>query len=160
MLLMDEDKDQFSNEYPPPSFHFKVVFTSQKGRVDTSFQDVSGISATLTAEETTQGGENSSNIFLPKSIDYSNLVLKRGIAPLDSPLATWCSKVLHSDLAEPIIPTDVLVYLLNEERSPMRAWCFVRAYPVKWSVDAFNSTKNDVAIETIELKYHHFYRMM
>jgi phage tail-like protein len=151
--------EKFLSEYPPPAFHFKVVFALDGGMVDTSFQDVSGISATLKTQEISQGGENESNLALPERVEFSNLVLKRGIAPMASPLRRWCSKVLTRNLARPIVPSDVRVFLMNEKQIAIRSWCFVRAYPVKWSVDPFNSTKNDVAIETIELKYHHFYRM-
>ena len=34
------------------------------------------------------------------------------------------------------------------------AWSFTGIYPMKWEIDAFNSTKNDVAIETISLRYN------
>jgi phage tail-like protein len=54
---------------------------------------------------------------------------------------------------EPIVPTLVSVYLMNEQKVPVRAWTFTDAYPVKWNVEAFNSTKNEVARETIELSY-------
>ena len=152
--------EHFLSEYPPPAFHFKVVFALTAGLVDTSFQEVSGITAELETKEFAQGGENAGNLALPQAIKYSNLVLKRGIAAVRSPLTIWCMAVLQSDLALPIIPSEVFVYLMNENRVPVRMWCFVRAYPVKWSVDPFNSTKNEVSIETIELKYHHFYRML
>jgi hypothetical protein len=35
----------------------------------------------------------------------------------------------------------------------LRAWQFNDAYPVKWSVEGFSSTKNDVAIEQIAFAY-------
>jgi len=47
----------------------------------------------------------------------------------------------------------LLVQLLNEKGMPKRAWSFMNAYPVSWEVDEFNSTKNEVAIEKIELSY-------
>lgn len=150
--------DAFLNDYPPPAFHFKVTFALSGGKVDCSFQDVSGITATRETEEVMQGGENSNTIVLPRKITYSNLVLKRGIAPLDSPLSTWCGKIFDNYFAEAIQPCDLWVHLMDGDLTPVRSWSFVRAYPVKWSVDAFNSTKNEVAIETIELKYRYFYR--
>ncbi|MFZ3018181.1 MAG: phage tail protein [Gallionella sp.] len=141
-----------SASYPLPAFYFKVVFASSQGNSDTSFQEVSGISSEMETEPIVEGG-NQYTRQLPKSLKHSNLVLKRGIADMSSPLVVWCQKVLETNFMEPIVPTLVSVYLLNEEGSPLRGWEFADAYPIKWNVEAFNSTKNDVAIETIELSY-------
>lgn len=148
------------DDYPPVTFSFKVQFTGSLGLSDTSFQEVSGISAELETEEISEGGANEYVHLVPKAIKHGNLVLKRGIATLDSPLMVWCTKVLGSDLMLPIEPQHVLVSLLGADGISIRAWSFSRAYPVKWSFDAFNSTKNDVAIETIELKYDNATRLM
>jgi phage tail-like protein len=42
---------------------------------------------------------------------------------------------------------------MNEDRLPIRAWSFANAYPVKWEVENFGSTKNEVVIEKIVLSY-------
>lgn len=141
-----------SANYPLPAFYFKVVFASTQGNSDTSFQEVSGISSEMETEPVVEGG-NQYTRQLPKSLKHSNLVLKRGIADMSSPLVIWCRKVLETNFMEPIVPTLVSVYLMNEQKVPVRAWTFSDAYPVKWNVEAFNSTKNEVAIETIELSY-------
>lgn len=150
----------FNNEYPPVGFSFMVQFAGISGITDTSFQEVSGISAEVETEPVPEGGANEYVHLLPKAIKHTNLVLKRGIATLDSPLMLWCNQVLGSDLMLPIEPKQLNVYLLGAERVPIRGWSFSRAYPVKWSFDAFNSTKNDVAIETIELKYNNSTRLL
>jgi len=119
---------------------------------DTSFQEVSGISSELETEPVVEGG-NQYVRQLPKSVKHTNLVLKRGIANMTSPLVIWCRTVMESNFMLPIVPASVNVYLMNEVHIPVRGWLFSEAYPVKWNVDAFNSTKNEVAIETIELSY-------
>ena len=45
------------------------------------------------------------------------------------------------------------VALLDESGQPLRLWTFDGAYPVKWEVEAFGATKNEVAIEKLELNY-------
>ncbi|TPW15554.1 MAG: hypothetical protein FD130_1178, partial [Halothiobacillaceae bacterium] len=40
------------------------------------------------------------------------------------------------------------------------AWTFANAYPVSWEVESFSSTKNEVAIEKLELSYNYSNRMM
>ena len=142
-----------NDDYPPSAFYFKVEFSDSSGSSDTSFQEVSGISSSIETEPYKELSENSFVYYLPKSITYTNLVLKRGIASMSSPLVVWCQSVFSGNFSIPIVPMSILVYLMDENKSPIRGWAFVNAYPVKWSVDGFKSTKNEVAIETIELKY-------
>ncbi|SDU58259.1 phage tail protein [Desulfobacula phenolica] len=150
------DKSQSNGYYPPPAFYFKVEFTAFQGQ-DTSFQEVSGLNATIEYEKVAEGG---GNFFyqLPKPPKYDNLILKRGMAGMSSPLVSWCSTILSPNFTKPVEPRSLNVFLLNEQGEPCRAWNVVNALPVKWQIDAFNSTKNDVAIETIELTYHYFTR--
>lgn len=139
--------------YPPPAFYFKVVFGEAENQGDTSFQDVSGISSEIQTEEVIEGGENRFVHHLPKGVKHANLELKRGIAPLSSPLVKWCKQVMERDFADPIVPQQVRVYLMDADGNPIRGWSFANAYPVKWETESFNSTKNDVAIEKIVLSY-------
>lgn len=145
--------------YPLPAFYFKVAFAATLGMSDTSFQEVSGISTEIETESVMEGG-NQYGIKLPKSIKYPNLVLKRGIADMTSPLVIWCTAVMESNFSVPIVPMPVSVYLMNEEQTPVRGWAFANAYPVKWEVESFNSTKNEVAIEKIEMSYTYSTRLL
>lgn len=142
--------------YPVPAFYFKVEFTEFKGQ-DTAFQEVSGMNVTIEYDKVPEGGEN---FFynLPKQPKYDNLVLKRGMADMSSPLVKWCAAVLGPDLTKPVEPRSLHVFLLNEQGDACRTWNIINALPVKWQIDGFNSTKNSVAIETIELTYNYFTR--
>ena len=148
-----------TSEYPLPAFYFKVVFAATGGHSDTSFQEVSGISLEMETEDLIEGGENRFVHRLPKSIKYPKLVLKRGIAEMDSPLVKWCREVLEGAFIEKLKPMTVKVSLMNEAGKPVRAWSFVNAFPVSWEVEGFNSTKNEVAIEKIELSYNYMDRV-
>ena len=59
----------------------------------------------------------------------------------------------ESGLAKPIKTKTVWVFLLNEMGIPVMTWSFANAYPVRWEVGSFSSTKNEVAVETIEMCY-------
>ena len=144
--------------YPVGAFYFKVVFPGFSS--DTSFQDVTGIGGEMEIEEIAEGGENLFVHRVPTRMKYRKLVLKRGITTKQSDLMTWCSAVLGGGLAVPIAPKDtVLVQMMkNGLGAPVRAWNFNNVYPVKWELDALNSTKSDVAIETIELVTNKFQR--
>ncbi|MBX3616337.1 phage tail protein [Nitrosomonas sp.] len=140
--------------YPPSAFYFKVIIGPPAGlTTDTSFQEVSGIDIEMDVETVTEGGENRFVRQLPKGTKHSNLSLKRGIASMDSPLVIWCKATLESGLNLAIKPLPVLVYLMNEDKVPIRGWAFDSAYPLKWEVESFGSTKNEVAIEKIILSY-------
>lgn len=148
------------NEYPPPAFHFKVEFSATAGMSDTSFQEVSGIGAEVETEDVPEGGENRYVHRLPVRVKHPKLLLKRGIADSNSPLVIWCKSVMEEDFTKPIVPRPVHVFLLDEHGLPMRSWSFANAYPVKWEVDSFNSTKNEVAIEKLELSYTYSNRII
>lgn len=144
-----------TDDYQPAAFYFKVEFQATKGVSDTSFQEVSGISSEIETESYSEGGESRFVHQLPKAVKHPKLVLKRGIAKNSSPLVKWCRSVFEGDFIKPIKPMRIMVKLMNDNKTPIRAWSFDNAYPVKWEVDSFNSTKNEVAIETIELSYNY-----
>jgi phage tail-like protein len=146
--------------YQPSAFYFKVAFAATAGMSDTSFQEVSGIGSELETEPYVEGGENRYVHQLPKSVKHPRLVLKRGVATMTSPLVLWCRSIFEGDFAEPIKPMSMTVSLMNENKVPVRVWSFSNAYPVNWDVENFNSTKNEVAIEKIELSYNTSSRMI
>ena len=87
-------------------------------------------------------------------------MLKRGIAEISSPLVKWCKLVLDSGFITRIEPKEMTVHLLDGNGIPIRGWSFANAYPVNWEVEDFNSTKNEVAIEKIELSYSYSERLI
>lgn len=145
-----------ANSYPynlPVSFHFKVDFGAGYDH-DVMFQEVGGLTAEIGVEEVAVGGENLFAYRLPTRIKYSNLILKRGMM-LDSKLISWFKNAVEQFRFS---PTDISVYLLNEQHTPISSWEFIQAYPVKWVISDFNATGNTLVIETIELAYQYFKR--
>lgn len=141
-----------SEYYPPPAFHFMLSFISPLWP-DTAFQEVDGIGSEMEFQEFIEMGEHRFVHRLPKGVKHPLLRLKRGVAGQDSPLVSWCKSILEGNFAQRIDTQEVLVFLLNEEHVPLRGWSFANVYPIKWEIGAFHSTKNEVAIETIELSY-------
>lgn len=137
----------------PVAFQFAVSFGASPQDVDASFQEVAGIAPEMETEAVAEGGENRFVHQLPKAVKHPRLVLKRGIAAIDSPLVTWCREVLEGGLDQTITTRLLQVALLDGEGQPLRSWSFDNAYPVKWDIEAFNATKNEVALEKIELSY-------
>ncbi len=145
-----------NNPYLTPAFYFTVEFLGSKSSSpkDSSFLEVSGLSPEIETESVVEGGENRFTYQLPKQVKYPKLVLKRGILDMNSPLVRWCRKTFEGGYIENIEPADLSIRLLDQKGDPARAWDIVSAFPTKWDVEAFNSTKNDVAIEKIELSYN------
>ena len=143
--------------YPPAGFHFVVEFTGVNGikREDVGFQEVSGIEAEIGVQELKEGGENRFAHRLPQAAQYKNLVLKRGMLT-DSGLIQWFRDAVESFRFSPVT---VKVSLLNEQSEPLCSWNFIKAYPVKWVVSPFDSSKNELVVETIELAYTYYTRL-
>jgi phage tail-like protein len=137
----------------PAAFYFSVGFGIAPGLVDGSFREVSGMAAEMDTEPLVEGGENRYVYQLPKAVKHTRLVLKRGVAPLASPLVTWCRDVLEGGLGQALTTKQLWVTLRDETGLPLRVWSFENAFPVKWEVEPFQSTKNEVAMEKIELSY-------
>lgn len=145
--------------YPPVGFYFQVQFDGIRTTLDNAFQEASGLAVEWELEEIREGGQNMYKHKLPTVLKYSNLVLKRGFVSSNSALATWCNTSLATDLSTPIQPRDVLLSLLNSQGTPLAAWSFLEAWPVKWSMSNFNAQESALAIETLEFAYSHFQRV-
>lgn len=152
--------DYFDDGYPPPAFYFTVSFGNGSKVADTAFTEVSGIATEIETEALVEGGENRFVHQLPKQVKHGNLEMKRGIAKQASPLVAWCKETLEGEFAARIVLQTIVVKLTGAHGQVLRAWKFNNAYPVKWSVDGFSSTKNEVAIETMSFAYTYSQRIV
>jgi phage tail-like protein len=141
------------NSTLPCAFYFSVNCGGGSRNADTSFQEVGGIGPQIETESVTEGGENRFTHNLPKAVKHPRLSLKRGIAASDSDLVKWCQRVLEGGLSQRIDLRLVQVSLLDADGNPLRRWSFDSAYPVQWEIESFNSTKNELALEKIEICY-------
>lgn len=157
---MNNGAKQDQGGWPVPAFYFKIAFHGAKNKSDTAFQEITGISSQIDTDPYTEGGENRFTYQLPKAIKHSNLTLKRGVTQLDSYLVKWCKTFFDGDFRQPLSPKDLSVHLLGETGKVIRSWNFFQAYPVTWKLDSFHSTKNEVAIEEVELCYQYSNRVM
>ena len=123
--------------------------------VDMSFMEISGLGVEMVTEELKEGGENSFTYQLPTRMKHGNLVMKRPLAPVIlDPLAIWSSLSLRGESVASVTPVDLSVYLMNSLGIPVSFWYVTNTYPVKWDCTPFSSSKNELAIETLELAYH------
>lgn len=155
----EEEKKDHKEGYLSPSFYFTVGFLGNSGALDSSspednsFFEVSGLKAEMDLEPVSEGGENRFVYQLPKGMKASKLSLKRGVVGMESPMVKWCKSVLEGGFVESIQPMDLSVRLLDRSGDPLRIWDIIDAYPISWDVEGFNSSKNEIAIEKIDLNY-------
>lgn len=145
--------------YPPPSFYFRLRFAGLSSIRDNGFQEASGLDVEWELEEVREGGQNDYVHRLPKMVKYQNLVLRRGFVSANSTLATWCTSTLTADFTTPLVLRDIQLHLLNAESTPLAAWTFRDAWPVKWKMSEFRSQENALAIETLEFAFADFKRI-
>ena len=132
--------------YPPVGFYFRVMVPGITGSNEGSFQEVSGLSATITPLEVKEGGENRFSHRLPQPPKYGNLVLKRGMLT-GSTLIRWVQTSIN---LFSFTPVPVVVSLMNANRGLVASWQFVNAYPVALKMSEFKALENTIALETLE----------
>ena len=150
------DKINFADKQPELSHRFGVLFLAGgfiPNPIDIRFQKVSGVSTEVQLETINEGGQNLYAHRLPKKMSYNNLVLERGYVTMPS-LLNLEFNVAFSRFK--FYPSNVLVTKFNESGTPIGAWLFIRAYPVKWSMSDLDAHANAVAIDTMELAYTRF----
>ncbi len=139
--------------YPPPAFAFTVTVLPMATSVDAAFQEVSGIDPKVQVQEVAEGGVNDYVHQLPGVTKHSNLVLKRGYVTQMSALALWAQQTVGSTLGTPIITQVIIVSLMASNGFPLVTWTFQDAWPVKWEVGRFDSARNEVLTESLEIAY-------
>ena len=140
----------------PAAFAFTVKFQKlpyRSGSLQCRFQEVSGMEHSLETEDVAEGGENRFVHQLPVRAKPRRLLLKRGLVERGSALMAWCRGVLQGGLSQPVRLVDVEVQLMDANLNPLMSWTCQGAYPVRWTINAFESQRNEVALEEIELAY-------
>lgn len=133
-------------------FRFGVFFFAGgvvPNPLDIRFQKVRGLSATVKTTPLQEGGQNLYTQQLPNSIEYGNLILERGMV-VGSPLNVEFNAAMT---LFKFAPSNVMVTLFDEAKTPISAWFFTNAYPVKWSTSDLDATQKNLLIDTLELAY-------
>ena len=158
------DSSIFFNQeiVPPTAFYFEVVFIGNGNtKMDSSFQEVSGLKVTIETTVENKGGDNIYVHNLPKSINYQDLVLKRCLMKGPN-LEKWCRDAIEDFKFHPL---NISLRLLSSKSktignskivTPLAEWSIEQAYPISWELGSLGSIKNELAIETLTFKYRRF----
>lgn len=138
---------------PHPGFHFLVVFEllAQTAN-DVRFQEVTGLTVSTEFEAWPEGGENRFSHQLPKSLQFGELVLKRGKF-MGSGVLQWARQAMEHFQYK---PTNLMISLLDEEHLPIYNWYVVNAIPKRLEISGINAGNNEILVETLALTYQYF----
>ena len=130
---------------PFKSFNFRVEIDSVAAA---SFKSVSGLSAEAEVIEYREGSDISSSRKLPGLVRYPNVTLRRGLT--SSPeLWNWWRTVRDGTLQR----RNVLIVLLDDAHREILRWSLREAWIARIEFSELDASKNEVAIETIELAH-------
>lgn len=157
-------------EYPALGYFFEVKF-HQLGPNDFrgAFQSITGISKSTKAKKIADGGDNDYEYKLPINSSYKDITLKRGIVKsfgknFNKDVTSWFVNLgfMYNGSTPRLYPTQVEIYLLDTDQKnlgePLEKWSLYHCYPTSVTMGEFNSTKSDIAIETITLSYSRYIR--
>jgi len=133
---------------PLPVFCFLVRFTSLPGNVETFFKSASRLRAETEIVPVRAGGANDTTFNLVGAMKWSPLVLKQGFTQ-SSGLLAWREKWTQGTMQR----SDGSIIQLDTALKPCAQWDFVRGWPSKWEIGEFDASKNELAIETLEIAH-------
>ncbi|WP_284640495.1 phage tail protein [Paenibacillus silviterrae] len=128
------------------AFRFNVEI---EGLLVGGFTEVSGLESEIEYEEYAEGGVNGYTHRLPKRTSYPPIVLKRGITKSNE-LWDWYA----GNAGGRITRKQGSIIMCTVTGEELIRWNFFEAYPVKWSGPELNSTKSEVAVESIEIVHN------
>ena len=137
---------------PILGMRFSVLFMvggAVPNPIDLRFAKVSGLDMTVETETVVEGGQNLYTQRLPQRISHGNLTLERGMV-VGSPLNLEFNAAFS---AFRFAPSNVLVSLLADDRAPLAAWLFMKAWPVRWATSDLDAGQPALVIDTMELAY-------
>jgi phage tail-like protein len=127
---------------PYKNFNFRVEI---EGLAVAGLSEGTGLETEVAVIEYREGADSAVRK-LPGLAKVGDVTLKRGITKSNE-LQDWHNNILNG------VPDrkDVLVILMDDERTPVIVWKLFHAFPRKWQGPALRAHGNEVAIETLEL---------
>jgi phage tail-like protein len=136
---------------PLPLFCFKLelnVGTFKAGEL--FFKSVTGLKFETEVVDYKQGGVNDSTHKLVGATKWPNLVFKKGFTG-SSEMLQWRDDWLRS--AGTKTRAEGFIIAVTTDFTPKMKWKFTRGWPCKWEGPDFDASKNEVAIESLEIAH-------
>ena len=134
--------------YAVYNFHVIVTNVSDDGvAVSGAFTEVAGLALELPPIEYRGGAEDITVRKIPGLKKFTNLTFKRGVT---GHVGFWNWVVEAMRLARSGAPPAPSACSTRTRQEVMR-WNFTRAWPTKYTGPSFGASKNEIAMETLEL---------
>ena len=119
------------------------------GIASSFFKEATGFDSESAVVEYREGGDKlTSSRKLPGRVTFSNVTLKRGLTTsLD--LWNWRQTVVDGNVER----RDVAITLLDDGGQPLLRLRLREAWPAKWELSELDASKNEIAIESLELAH-------
>jgi phage tail-like protein len=140
---------------PLTVFCFKVEIQIEgHKRGEAYFKSVSGLKYESEVVDYHEGGINVTTRRLVGTTKWPNIVLKRGFAgPPLVHLLNWRREWLNDDPKSKLKRANGKIIQLSSNMKKMCAWQFVRGWPCKWEGPEYDASKDELAIETLEIAH-------
>lgn len=136
---------------PLPAFLFKVNLNLQGGSASAFFKTAGGLSVEVEAVPVKEGGVNNTTWQLVGGMKWKNIVLKRGFTA-DSEILQWRMDWMTG--RQMVRVDGTIQQLAMDANTVVATWSFTGGFPVKWELSELDASKNEVAIETLEIAHH------
>ena len=119
------------------------------GIASAAFKSVSGLGAEVEVIDYREGSDPvSSSRKLPGRVKYPNVTLKRGLTA-SRDLWDWWQSVVDGGVQR----RNVAIVLLDDARTPVLRWLLRNAWIARIEASELDASKNEIAIESIELAH-------
>lgn len=137
---------------PLPAFCFKVTISiTGCTNGEAFFKSCGGLKHETEVVDYKSGGVNDSNYKLPGATKWSNIVLKRGFTA-STELTAWREAWVKPGGQK--TRATVTIQQLDTRLNKVKEWTFVDCWPCKWEISEYDASKNEIAIETLEIAHH------
>ncbi|HTJ45473.1 MAG TPA: phage tail protein [Kofleriaceae bacterium] len=131
---------------PLPAYVFQVKIG---GTASAFFKSAAGLSYEMEAVPLKEGGVNNTTWQLVGAVKWKNITLKRGFSK-DSDILKWRKEWMEGTMER----KNVDIIQLDSQLNVVQTWTAKDCMPLKWELSEFDASKNEVAIETLELAHH------
>jgi len=130
---------------PLPVFCFKVQWDLGG---EAFFKGISGLTYETEIVPVKEGGVNDTTFQLPGATKWANIVMKQGFTS-SSALIKWREEWIKGQFRR----LSGTIIMLDTALQSKAQWKFTRGWPTKWSMAELDASKNELAIETLEIAH-------
>lgn len=131
-------------------------YVEMQSTITASFQECSGLGASLDIESFSEGGVNDQQRLMLKGASFDDVTLKRGMTN-DVAFLGWASRMFTKlEASSSDISTyrrNINILMFNQAGETVQVWTLIGAVPKSWKGPSFSADGSDVAIEELTIAY-------